>query len=98
VNDPGLFAAEQTWPTNDELKRPNRKGSMEEQEAMVDMDHEIDMSQIKPKTQGDELSGLMSKMQIAVVGRETGKDSDYASSGGSEDEDDDLDEADQVHV
>ena len=41
---------------------------------------------------------FLSKMQIAVVGRETGKDSDYASSGGSEDEDDDLDEADQVHV
>lgn len=29
----------------------------------------------------------MSKMQIAVVGRETGKDSDYASSGGSDEED-----------
>jgi hypothetical protein len=41
----------------------------------------MDMSQIKPEQSGtDELVGLMSKMQIAVVGRETGKDSDYASS------------------
>lgn len=30
----------------------------------------------------------MSKMQITVVGRETGKDSDYASSQGEENEDD----------
>ncbi len=57
---------------------------------MVDMDHQMDMSQIKPEQLGgtDELASLMSKMQITVVGRETGKDSDYASSQGEEDEDD----------
>lgn len=31
----------------------------------------------------------MEKMQIKVVGRETGKDSDYASSGGEDDEESD---------
>lgn len=89
-NNPGLFAAEQTWPTNDELKRPKRKGSLDQQDEMVDMDHQMDMSQIKPEQLGgtDELASLMSKMQITVVGRETGKDSDYASSQGEEDEDD----------
>lgn len=33
-NNPGLFAAEQTWPTMDELKRPQRKGSLEEEDQM----------------------------------------------------------------
>jgi hypothetical protein len=43
-NNPGLFAAEQTWPTNEELKRSKRKGSLDEQEEMVDMDHDVDLS------------------------------------------------------
>lgn len=62
---------------------------------MVDMEHEMDMSDIKPKQVGgaDELSGLMQKMQIEVVGRETGKNSDYASSG-NEDEEDSNEESD----
>jgi len=38
-NNPGFFAAEQTWPTNDELKRANRKGSLDQQDEMVEMDH-----------------------------------------------------------
>lgn len=63
----------------DELKRPQRKGSLEEDE-MQDMEHEpMDMSKFKPTQKEDtasELTGLMQKMQIAVVGRETGKDSD----------------------
>jgi hypothetical protein len=36
-NNPGLFAAEQTWPTQEELKKPLRKGSLDH-ENMQDID------------------------------------------------------------
>lgn len=53
------------------------------------------MHQFKPSIKNDaaELADLMQKMQITVVGRETGKDSDYSESQSEEsaDEQDDLD-------
>jgi len=36
-NNPGLFAAEQTWPTQDELKKQPRKGSFDH-DQMQDID------------------------------------------------------------
>lgn len=57
---------------------------------MEDLDHEpIDMHQFKPAVKNDvnDLAGLMQKMQITVVGRETGKDSDYAESESEESND-----------
>lgn len=48
-NNPGLFAAEQTWPTKEELKKPLRKGSLDH-DQMMDIEQEpLDMVQIKPK-------------------------------------------------
>lgn len=57
---------------------------------MEDLDQEpIDMQQFKPAVKNDvnDLAGLMQKMQITVVGRETGKDSDYAESESEESND-----------
>jgi len=56
---------------------------------MQDIDHEpIDITKFKPKQDpANELAGLMQKMQIAVVGRENGKDSDFEDVS-DEDEDD----------
>lgn len=81
----------------DELKRPPRKGSFasqEEDDEMKDIQQEpLDFNQIKPalkqpKDMGEELAGLMKKMQIDVVGRENGKDSDVEDMMEDEDEDD----------
>ena len=75
-----MFAAEQTWPTEEEMRR-GRKVSMD-QEAMGEMESEtLEMAKIKP-AQGDQskdLAGLFDKMQIAVVGRETGAQNDSGS-------------------
>jgi hypothetical protein len=51
------------------------------------------MSDIKPKQKEEDLVGLMKKMQIDVVGRETGKDSDFGGSSCDEDFEDDENEA-----
>lgn len=63
------------------------------------MDHEpLDLGAIVPKQKDEDLAGLMKKMQIDVVGRESGKDSnDGMSSGEDEDdiEEDDDDEAEE---
>ncbi len=62
--------------------RRGRKVSMEE-DAMGEIESEpLDMSKIKPGVQGDQskdLAGLFDKMQIAVVGRETGAQGDSGS-------------------
>ena len=63
------------------------------------MDHEpIDFSSIMKKQPqpniGDELSGLMQKLTIDVVGRETGKDSNDGMSDCDEDVDDEDDDDD----
>lgn len=98
-NNPGLFSAEQTWPTEDELKR-NRKEKLAEDDAMpAEIDQEpLDLSQIKPaiKKKDEDLSNLFNKMQISVVGRENEQDnnSDFEdmSEGDDEEGDQDLDE------
>jgi len=50
-NDPGMFAQEQTWPTEDEMKKAakQRKGSMEESDNTIPTSTEgiKDMSSIK---------------------------------------------------
>ena len=74
-NNPGLFAAEQTWPTEAEMKR-GRKMSLQE-DQMEEMEQEpLDMSKIKPGLVEKDLAGLFDKMQIGVVGKETGGNSD----------------------
>lgn len=40
VNDPGMFAAEQTWPTEDEMKGAKRKLSEVDQDEMQEMETE----------------------------------------------------------
>ena len=82
-----MFAAEQTWPTEDELKsclkKPQRKGSLEEMET-----DEVDMSDVKPKIEkAEDLSNLFDKMQITVVGKEHGNDKDDFVGSDTDDED-----------
>lgn len=98
-NNPGMFAAEQTWPTMEEMKQPPRKGSFND-EAMQDVDHEpMDFSNIikkqPQKDLGEELAGLMQKLTIDVVGRETGKDSNDGMSDCADEEDDKDEDADE---
>lgn len=51
-NNPGMFAAEQTWPTEEEIKRP-RKGSLN-QDEMTELDSEqLDVAKIKPAVKDD---------------------------------------------
>lgn len=57
-NNPGLFAAEQTWPTEDELSKPVRKLSAASEE-MVDKEQGVNMSNVigSYKTGGKEIKG-----------------------------------------
>ena len=102
-NNPGMFAAEQTWPTEEEMKRP-RKGSLNHDEMTELESEQLDVAKIKPaiKDDGKQLAGLFDRMQIEVVGREHGKndsgDSDFEdveSDGSQEDDDDGLAKEDQ---
>ena len=83
-NNPGLFAAEQTWPTPEEISR-GRKGSHAGEE-MGEVEP-VDLSHINPVKKGDELTGLMDRMQISVVGREHGNDSDFEDMDDDEEDD-----------
>ena len=89
-NNPGAFAAEQTWPTEAEMRSAaQRKGSLD-QDEMVEMDTgNIGGFTIPAKKVGqspEDLSSLFDKMQIKVVGREnqTGEDSGISDGDDSE--------------
>lgn len=79
-----MFAAEQTWPTEEEmLQARNRK--LSENEGMQEMDTgELDIGSfdVSKKAKGEGLEELFEKMQIAVVGQEG-----QASQQSSEEED-----------
>ena len=84
-NNPGLFAAEQTWPTEDEMSKA-RQRKLSDAEEMQEMDTgELNIGSFKVEKAGQagELNELFEKMQIAVVGRE-GED---GASNGADDED-----------
>ena len=93
-NNPGLFAAEQTWPTEDEINnKQQRKLSAASEEMMAEAESEVDMAKVigsyKTKTGGKDASNLaelFDKMQIAVVGRNDGHESDQVSSGSDDEE------------
>lgn len=80
-NNPGAFAAEQTWPTEAEI-RDAAKRKLSGQDEMVEMDmgeNAIGSFDIPKKSilknkpegpAGSDLADLFDKMQIAVVGRE----------------------------
>lgn len=96
-NNPGAFAAEQTWPTDAEIKEAAKR-KLSGQDEMEDMDTGVDMNigsfKIKPKEEGTDLTGLFNKMQIAVVGRENQQDEEDSGISDNEEDDEvgDLDE------
>jgi len=78
-----MFAAEQTWPTEDEMKNAAaRKGSFEEEQEQIP---EASDNQVK------DLGSLLENMQITMVGKEHGRD-DSDNFSESESDDDDYDE------
>ena len=81
-NNPGAFAAEQTWPTEAEIRNAQqRRGSeADEQDQMVEMDtgepvniggFNVPKKEAGPAGEGD-LAELFDRMQIKMVGREDG--------------------------
>ena len=86
-NNPGAFAAEQTWPTETEIKSAQRK--LSGQDEMVEMDTgdvpNIGGFNIEKKPEAD-LAGLFDKLKIAVVGKENEEASDSEISSHEEDE------------
>lgn len=92
-----MFAAEQTWPTEAELKS-KRKMSLDEE--MVNPNEEVDMSQVVGsfKVSKDNLTELFDKLQIAVVGRDDGKESEGVISDSNESDigEDDLNDENLV--
>ena len=62
-NNPGMFAAEQTWPTEEEMKKP-RKGSLNHDEMTELESEQLDITKIKPaiKDTGKQLAGLFERM------------------------------------
>jgi hypothetical protein len=62
-NNPGMFAAEQTWPTEEEMKKP-RKRSLNHDEMEELESEQLDITKIKPaiKDSGKQLAGLFDKM------------------------------------
>jgi len=93
-NDPGAFAAEQTWPTEQEIKNAKRKLSGQDEMVEMDTGDQPAIGGFKiEKKNGDDLANLFEKMQIAVVGRENqDEDSDRISDGESGDEVGDLED------
>jgi len=47
-----MFAAEQTWPTEEEMKRP-RKGSLNHDEMTELESEQLDVAKIKPAIKDD---------------------------------------------
>lgn len=70
--------------------RAKRKGSMNAEMEGVEQEP-LDMEKMRPK-QKDDLSGLMDKLTISVVGKEHGNDSDHFVSDGSDEEEDEQDD------
>lgn len=100
-NNPGAFAAEQTWPTDAEIREAAQR-KLSGQDEMVEMDtgsntfgnFEVGKSILKNKQPegGSDLTELFDKMQIAVVGRENGNDASDSGISDEDENDEDFDD------
>lgn len=87
-NNPGMFAAEQTWPTEDEIN----EASKTRKESMSEMDMGMDEVKI-PKEGMDGLGDMMEKMTIDIVGKEHGNQSDDDFGDSEDSDEEEYDEA-----
>lgn len=95
LNNPGLFCAEQTWPTEEEMKtaKNSRLQKQQDDEEMKMQEHADKLESSYPVSKGgNSLEEMFERMEIKMVGRENNEDnkSDRSFGGDDDSEEDDL--------